>query len=48
MDLADIVTEVTGALTGLVPAATIAVFVAAGAVISLTVRFGRSVMKWGR
>lgn len=48
MTLADLVTQIISAVTGIVPATTIALFVAAGAVISLAGVLLRRFLKAGR
>lgn len=45
MTLEDLMTAVTGAVTGVVPAATLAIFAGAGVVIALAARFGGRVVK---
>lgn len=43
-----LVSDVTTAVTEVVPAATIAIFVGAGVVLALVMRFGRQILRWGR
>lgn len=45
MTLADIITAATGALTGVIPAATLALYAGAGTVLAIAARFGSRIVR---